>query len=91
VLPVNVGDGLCEGDPTNLGCPGGQNAKLIKFDAAEPATFTICTTTEAEGGPCTCAGAPTQGDLPQTITCGPTGGILFPGKNDSSSRCFRNA
>src|SRR4029450_1285797 len=88
VLPVNVGDGLCEGDPTNLGCPGGQNATLIKFDAVEPATFTVCTTDAAAGGPCTCVGAPTQGDLPQTITCGPTSDILFPGKNDSCLSLF---
>jgi hypothetical protein len=33
-------------------------------------------------------GAPTQGDLPQTITCGPTSDILFPGKNDSCLSLF---
>jgi hypothetical protein len=88
VLPVNVGDGLCEGDPTNLGCPGGQNAKLIEFEAVEPATFTVCTTDAAAGAPCTCEGAPTQGDLPQTIVCPPFGEILFPGKKNSCLALF---
>src|SRR5262245_14340134 len=87
-LPLNVSDALCEGDPANLACPGGQDAKLVKFDATEPATFTVCTTTAAAGTPCTCAGAPTQGDLPATITCGPTGGVPFPGKNDSCLDLF---
>jgi len=87
-FPINVGDGLCEGDPTNLGCPSGQTAKLVEFEAIEPATFTICTTAEAAGDPCTCEGAPTQGDLPATRTCGPTGDVLFPGKKNSCRALF---
>jgi hypothetical protein len=91
VLPVNVGDGLCEGDPTNLACPSGQDAKLVEFETVEPAIFTVCTTDAAAGAPCTCEGAPTQGDLPETITCGPTGNIniLFRGKHGSCQALFQ--
>jgi hypothetical protein len=76
-LPAEVGDGNCSGNPANLDCPGGQDAKLIKFES-DGAMFTICATDAAAGSPCSCEGAPTVGDLPQTQTCPPFGQDLVP-------------
>jgi hypothetical protein len=76
-LPAEVGDGNCSGNPANLACPGGQDAKLIKFES-DGAMFTICATDAAAGSPCSCEGAPTVGDLPQTQTCPPFGQDLVP-------------
>jgi hypothetical protein len=71
-LIAEVGDGNCSGNPANLACPGGQDAKLIKFES-DGRVFTICTTDAAAGTPCSCEGAPSVGDLPQTLTCPPFG------------------
>jgi hypothetical protein len=82
-LPVSVDNSLCNG----LGCPGGQTATLVAFDAGAGGTFTVCTTHVAAGQPCSCDNAPTQGDLPRTITCEPTGvAVVFAGKKRDS--CF---
>jgi len=76
-LLAEVGDSNCSGNPANLACPGGQDAKLIKFES-DGKMFTICTTDAAAGTPCSCEGAPTVGDLPQTKTCPPFGQDLVP-------------
>src|SRR5215475_6802819 len=50
-LPISISDGLCT-EPT---CGSGQTTKLIKWDtsppAGSPATFRVCSTTEAGGSP----------------------------------------
>ena len=76
-LLAEVGDSNCSGNPANLVCPGGQDAKLVKFES-DGAMFTICTTAAAAGEPCSCEGAPTVGDLPQTQTCPPFSQDLIP-------------
>jgi hypothetical protein len=76
-LLAEVGDSNCSGNPANLACPGGQDAKLVKFES-DGAMFTICTTAAAAGEPCSCEGAPTVGDLPQTQTCPPFSQDLVP-------------
>jgi hypothetical protein len=88
-LPISISDGLC----TEPQCGSGQDTKLIQWDTqpsppGSPATFTVCTTVQPAGQPCTCAGAPTRGDLPETTTCGPTSDIVFSGKKDSCLRLF---
>jgi hypothetical protein len=85
-LPISVSDALCDA----LACPSGQDEKLVAFSAADDgATFTICTTTAPAGQPCTCAGAATQGDLPDTRTCPPASGTPFPGKKNSCLKLFQ--
>lgn len=83
-LSIVVNDALCAA----LDCPSGQNEKLVAWDATSGPTFTICTTTAPANSPCSCTGAPTQGDLPDTIVCGPSSATLFPGKRDSCLNLF---
>jgi hypothetical protein len=83
-LSTSPGDSLCAA----LDCPSGQTEKLVEFASDDGATFTICTTTEAAGGDCSCDGAPTQGGLPQTLTCGSISGTPFSGKHNSCSNLF---
>jgi len=84
-LPISLTDAAC----TAPQCGQGQTTKLIEFATrdAEP-TFSVCTTTAAPGTSCTCEGAPTAGDLPETINCGPESKIVFPGKHDSCLSLF---
>jgi hypothetical protein len=86
-LPISISDGLC----TEPQCGSGQDTKLIQWDTSPsppgmPATFSVCTTTEPGGQPCSCDGQP----LLDTTTCGPTSDIVFPGKkNDSCLKLFQ--
>jgi hypothetical protein len=82
-LAISVNDSLC----TVLGCPGGQTARLVDFSTGG-STFTICTTAAGAGGNCSCDNAPTQGDLPDTLTCGSTSDTPFPGKHNSCANLF---
>jgi hypothetical protein len=82
-------NGLCtSGDPA-LTCPSGQKSTLVSWEIPTGgAVFTVCTTEEAAGDPCTCVGAPTAGELPETITCGPTSDIVFAGKRGNCAALF---
>jgi hypothetical protein len=84
-LPISLTDASC----TQPQCGSGQNCKLIGWSTVAPTpTFTICTTTAAPGTPCSCADAPTVGDLPETINCGPQSAIVYPGKKNSCQSLF---
>ena len=84
-LPISVSDDLCSA----LDCPSGQRERLVEFAATDDgATFTICTTTAGAGDECSCTGARTQGDLPDTITCDSISGTPFPGKHNSCADLF---
>jgi hypothetical protein len=85
-LPISISDGLC----TEPQCGSGQDTKLIQWDTSPsppgmPATFSVCTTTEPGGQPCSCDGQP----LLDTTTCGPIGKTpVFPGKKGSCLKLF---
>lgn len=82
---------LSDTNCTDIGlqCGSGQDEKLVKFSTQDSQpTFTICTTTAAPGETCSCAGAPTVGDLPQSVNCGPVSGTPFAGKHNSCSSLF---
>src|SRR5262245_57151581 len=81
-LPVSISDGLC----TEPQCGSGQDTKLILRNTSapgSPATFRVCTTNVPGGEPCCCDGV-TPPSLLATVTCGPTGAIVFPGKKNNS-------
>ena len=78
-LPFNPTDGLCTSESPALACPGGQRAKLVEWNIPSGgANFEMCLT-DVVSGECSCA----PEDVFATRTCGPTGDILFEGKNGS--------
>src|SRR4029450_5203351 len=78
-LPISISDGLC----TEPQCGSGQDTKFTQWDPSPPppgmpATFSVCTTTEPGGQPCSCDGQP----LLDTTTCSPRSDIACAAKKN---------